>query len=130
MTRPIPPLHRYRLLLLALVSVVVLASCTRGGDDRGLATARGVSRTFCQAYADLAASSKEAKAGKGVAGLERDARAVLEVVPDDAPREVTDFFGALGEMAKLSQVWENPATGGIKEEYSGRLPAAHRHRAR
>lgn len=117
MTRPIPPLHRYRLLLLALVSVVVLASCTRGGDDRGLATARGVSRTFCQAYADLAASSKEAKAGKGLAGVERDARAVLEVVPDDAPREVTDFFGALGEMAKLSQVWENPATGGIKEEY-------------
>lgn len=117
MTKPIPSYHRRRPLLLALVSFLVLASCARGGDDRGLATARGVSRTFCQAFADLAASSKEASAGKGMAGVERDARAVLEVVPDDAPGEVADFFGALGEMAKLSQVWENPATGGIKEEY-------------
>lgn len=82
-----------------------------------------MSRTFCRAFADLAVSAKEA-AGVNDFGeravakrVHQDARAVVEVVPDDAPGQVTAFFGALGEMAELSQVWQNPATGGIKEEY-------------
>lgn len=123
MTKPIPPAPRRRAPLLVLVGVLLLTSCARGGDEEGVATARGVSRTFCRAFADLAVSANEA-AGVNDFGdravaerVERDARAVVEVVPDGAPDQVAAFFGALDQMAELSPVWQNPATGGIKEEY-------------
>ena len=122
MTNPIPSVQRRRPLLLALVGVLVLGACAGGDNEEGVATARGVNPTFCRAFTDLIASSKET-AGKSLADgavakrLERDARAVLEVVPDDAPGEVTTLLNALAEMAELSRVWQNPATGGIKQEY-------------
>ena len=122
MTKPIPNVHRRRPLLLSLVGILLLASCAGADDEEGVATARGVNPTFCRAFTDLIASSRaadEKSITDGAMGqrLERDARAVLEVVPDDAPGEVTTFLGSLAELAELSQVWTNPATGGIKQEY-------------
>ncbi len=126
MTKPLPCTHRRRPLLLTLVGALLLAGCSGADDEEGVATARGVDPTFCQALGKMLVTAKVVKAGTGTArvprdvvkvGLERDIKAVLDVVPDDAPGELTAFLGGLREVAELSQVWDNPATGGIKEEY-------------
>lgn len=104
-----------------IVAALLLASCGGGGGgdgERGLAEAKGVSRTFCLALDELIGSYDEAaRTESSFAAANRDIGALLEVLPDDAPDGVTAYFEALSEMTALSDIWDNPETGGIKEEY-------------
>ena len=104
-------------VLAALAFALGLASCSDGDDVEGLATARGVGRTFCDAFADLIAPSSERASPEGLVRTGQAAEAALEVVPKGAPRELSRFLEAIAEMTSLSKVWENPETGGIKQEY-------------
>lgn len=102
----------------AVVGASVLTAC--GGDDggQGRAQASGVGRTFCTALDDLVVSAnKAALTESGATSLRADSQAILEVIPGGAPGEVVTYFEALNEMTLLSEVWTNPETGGIKEEY-------------
>lgn len=107
-----------RLTTAVIVGASILSAC--GGDDggRGRAQASGVGRTFCTALEDLVVSANKAAVTESDAtSLRADSQAILEVIPGGAPGEVATFFEALNEMILLSEVWTNPETGGIKEEY-------------
>lgn len=101
-----------------MVCGLVLAAC--GGDDggeSGLADVQGVARDYCSALGNLVASVGEAdRTDSGFAPATRDSEALVEVIPDDAPDDVTAYFVALTEMTELADVWENEV-GGIKDEY-------------
>lgn len=110
--------RRQRLVGAVMVCGLVLAAC--GGDDggeSGLADVQGVARDYCSALGNLVASVGEAdRADSGFAPATRDSEALVEVIPDDAPDDITVYFVALTEMTELADVWENEV-GGIKDEY-------------
>lgn len=109
---------RRRLLGAVVVGGLVLAAC--GGDDggeSGLADVQGVARDYCSALGDLITSIGEAdRTDSSFAPATGDTQALVEVIPDDAPDDVTVYFVALAEMTMLADVWENEV-GGIKDEY-------------
>lgn len=95
-----------------LAGALILVSCAgRHGD-----AAR--TEKFCRAFATMSATAAKAARDTGLrADLERDAAAALKALPDDAPDAVKDYLGTVRELSALSQVSENPQTGGIKAEY-------------
>ncbi len=97
---------------------LVLAAC--GGDDgggNGLADVQGVARDYCSALGELITSVGEAdRTDSSFAPATTDTQALVEVIPDDAPDDVTVYFVALAEMTMLADVWENEV-GGIEDEY-------------
>lgn len=110
--------HPRRLALLAAFALALsLASCGGGDDEQGLASARGVGRTFCDAFAELIGPGGDRSSPEFLVRTEQAAEAALEVLPKGAPRELPEFLKAIAEMTSLSRIWENPETGGIKEEY-------------
>ncbi len=52
-----------------------------------------------------------------VVAAARDSEALLEVLPDDAPGEVRAYFEALSESLRMDEVWKDPETGLIEDEY-------------
>ena len=80
-----------------LSAALALGACGDGGGGGG---------GFCRAVADL----------------EPDAAADLKALPDDAPAEVRDYFGATREAAALRKVW----SCGCSRRRSPRPPAGRR----
>lgn len=115
--RPHPVSRPRRLACSVVMGALFLASCGRFGDEQGQADVRGVGRTFCSALEDFAAYADMELSDETLAAMGRDSQAIVEIIPADAPAEVSTYFAALPEMIELSRVWENPETGGIKEEY-------------
>jgi len=103
---------------IALVAVLLLSSCAGDGDgETGLATAKGVSRNLCRALEDLATDVEKSDDIKAdLPALKARGEAILEVLPEDAPKVATDFFAAFVELTELGPIWENDK-GGIKVEY-------------
>lgn len=111
-------IHRSRSLAGIALVAVLLASCAGDGDgEAGLATAKGVSRNLCRALEELAADFEKSDDIKAdLPALKARGEAVLEVIPEDAPKAATEYFAAFVELTELGPIWENDK-GGIKEEY-------------
>lgn len=96
-----------------LTAVLALGACGGGGGGAGGAG------SFCRAVAVLFETTEKVAEGGAPAEAERDAATALEALPDDAPAPVRDYFSAFRQVAANSKVWNDPQTGGIKEEYAG-----------
>ena len=92
---------------------MILVSCA-GGESEEVRTEK-----FCREFANVLTVPKGAGSGDTADDTEREAAAAVKVVPGDAPRAVADYIRATREFVALSKVWDNPQTGGIKQEYVG-----------